>query len=45
MNFAIAGAGYIAAIHAKAIQNCDGQVVAVVENSVWKGPTGRWMKC
>jgi len=31
MKFAIAGAGYIAAIHARAIQNCAAQVVAVVE--------------
>jgi predicted dehydrogenase len=31
MKFAIAGAGYIAAIHARAVQNCGGQVEAVVE--------------
>ncbi len=31
MKFAIAGAGYIAAIHAKAIKNNGGEVVAVVE--------------
>jgi predicted dehydrogenase len=31
MKIAIAGAGYIAAIHAKAVQNCGGQVSAVVE--------------
>jgi predicted dehydrogenase len=31
MKFAIAGAGYIAAIHAQAVLNCGGQVVAVVE--------------
>jgi predicted dehydrogenase len=31
MKFAIAGAGYIAAIHAQAIINCGAQVVAVVE--------------
>ena len=31
MKIAIAGAGYIAAIHARAIQNCGGQVAAMVE--------------
>jgi predicted dehydrogenase len=31
MKFAIAGAGYIAEIHARAIQSCGGQVEAVVE--------------
>jgi len=31
MKFAIAGAGYIAAIHAKAIKNNGGEIVAVVE--------------
>ncbi len=31
MKFAIIGAGYIAAIHARAIQNCGAQVEAVVE--------------
>jgi predicted dehydrogenase len=31
LNFAIAGAGYIAAVHALAIQNCGARVVAVVE--------------
>ncbi|MCX6037011.1 MAG: Gfo/Idh/MocA family oxidoreductase [Chloroflexi bacterium] len=31
MKFAIAGAGYIAAIHAQAVQNCGAQVAAVVE--------------
>jgi predicted dehydrogenase len=31
MRLAIAGAGYIAAIHAQAIKNCGGQVAAVVE--------------
>jgi predicted dehydrogenase len=31
MKFAIAGAGYIAAIHARAILNCGAQVAAVVE--------------
>jgi predicted dehydrogenase len=31
MKFAIAGAGYIAAIHAKAVKNNGGEVVAVVE--------------
>ena len=31
MKFAIAGAGYIAAIHAQAVLNCGAQVVAVVE--------------
>jgi predicted dehydrogenase len=31
MKFAIAGAGYIAAIHARAVQNCGAQVAAVVE--------------
>jgi predicted dehydrogenase len=31
MKFAIAGAGYIAAIHARAVQVCGGQVVAVIE--------------
>ena len=31
MKIAIAGAGYIAAIHARAIQNCGGQVAALVE--------------
>jgi len=31
LKFAIAGAGYIAAIHARAVQNCGAQVTAVVE--------------
>ena len=31
MKFAITGAGYIAAIHARAVQNCGAQVTAVVE--------------
>jgi len=31
MRFAIAGAGYIAEIHAQAVKNCGGDVVAVVE--------------
>jgi predicted dehydrogenase len=31
MRFAIAGAGYIAAIHARAVQNCGAAVTAVVE--------------
>jgi predicted dehydrogenase len=36
MKFAIAGAGYIAAIHARAVQNCGAQVAAVVEKYLGK---------
>ncbi|HEY5158543.1 MAG TPA: Gfo/Idh/MocA family oxidoreductase [Anaerolineales bacterium] len=39
MKFAICGAGYIAAVHAKAVLNCGGQVSAVVEKYSDKSTT------